>query len=119
MDIKDEHKDDVNHIALSNRSCSPLSHDLRSLDSGFSDSDRSNCSEVYENETPRRRRRRKRVRDRHGMHPRVGAVWMQAESLPNPTYTSTPKDSRTLSRTTMVLRPSYAPGERAESGIQR
>lgn len=105
MEIKDEEdKEDECNIVLANRSCSPLSQDLRSLDSGFSDSERSNCSEFYENETPRRRRRRKRVKDRrHGMHPRIGAVWLDNETLPNPTYTSTPKDSRSLPRNTVVL----------------
>nr|XP_003705880.1 PREDICTED: protein inscuteable homolog [Megachile rotundata]XP_012146666.1 PREDICTED: protein inscuteable homolog [Megachile rotundata]XP_012146668.1 PREDICTED: protein inscuteable homolog [Megachile rotundata]XP_012146669.1 PREDICTED: protein inscuteable homolog [Megachile rotundata]XP_012146670.1 PREDICTED: protein inscuteable homolog [Megachile rotundata] len=103
MDIKDEDKDDDENIAGAiNRSCSPLSQDLRSLDSGFSDSERSNCSELYENETPRRRRRRKRVRDRkHGT--KLGATWLEHETLPDPTYTSTPKDSRILPRNTMVL----------------
>ncbi|XP_060831482.1 protein inscuteable homolog [Bombus pascuorum] len=103
MEIKDEDKGDENNIVLANRSCSPLSQDLRSLDSGFSDSERSNCSELYENETPRRRRR-KRVKDRrHGMHSRIGAVWLENETIPNPTYTSTPKDSRILPRNKMVL----------------
>ncbi|XP_034193528.2 INSC spindle orientation adaptor protein [Osmia lignaria lignaria] len=105
MDIKDEDKEDEENVAVPiNRSCSPLSQDLRSLDSGFSDSERSNCSELYENETPRRRRRRKRVRDRkHGIHSRAGATWLEHETLPDPTYTSTPKDSRILPRNTMVL----------------
>lgn len=104
MEIKDEDKENENNIVLANRSCSPLSQDLRSLDSGFSDSERSNCSELYENETPRHRRRRKRVKDRrHGMHSRLGAVWLKDESIPNPTYTSTPKDSRVLPRSTMIL----------------
>lgn len=104
MEIKDEDKENENNIVLANRSCSPLSQDLRSLDSGFSDSERSNCSELYENETPRRRRRRKRVKDRrHGMHSRMDAVWLKDENIPNPTYTSTPKDSRVLPRSTMIL----------------
>lgn len=104
MDIKDEDKEDDNNMVLRNRSCSPLSQDLRSLDSGFSDSERSNCSECCENETPRRRRRRKRVKDRrHGLNPRLNAVWLEDETLPNPTYTSTPKDSRIFSRATVLL----------------
>ncbi|XP_076767006.1 INSC spindle orientation adaptor protein [Xylocopa sonorina] len=103
MEIKDEDKEDGNNIVVANRSYSPLSQDLRSLDSGFSDSERSNCSELYENETPRRRRRRKRVKDRQHGTTRIGAVWLQDETLPNPTYTSTPKSSKILPRNTVVL----------------
>lgn len=100
-----------------NRSCSPLSQDLRSLDSGFSDSERSNCSELYENETPRRRRRRKRVKDRrHKIHSRNGVVWLEDESIPNPTYTSTPKNSRTLLKNTTNFN---AHMEKGISRIQR
>ncbi|KZC09259.1 PREDICTED: protein inscuteable homolog [Dufourea novaeangliae] len=103
MDIQDEEKEDENNIVLVDRSCSPISQDLRSLDSGFSDSERSNCSEHYENETPMRRRRRRRIKDRRqSVHPRLGSVWLD-ESLPNPTYTSTPKDPRILSRNTTVF----------------
>ncbi|XP_076665381.1 INSC spindle orientation adaptor protein [Andrena cerasifolii] len=100
MEIKDDDKvDDEDNIVLANRSCSPMSQDLRSLDSGFSDSERSNCSEVYENETPIRRRRRKRVKDRlHGVQQRIGSLWLGGEALPSPSYTSTPKDSRILPR---------------------
>ncbi|XP_076626659.1 INSC spindle orientation adaptor protein [Colletes latitarsis] len=99
MDIKDEDKEDEGNIVLANRSCSPVSHDLRSLDSGFSDSERSNCSELYENETPRRRRRRRRFKDRrHGAHSKLDSNWLEDETLLNPTCTSTPKDSRIVSR---------------------
>ncbi|XP_017883297.1 protein inscuteable homolog [Ceratina calcarata] len=116
MDIKDEDKEDDNNIVLRNRSCSPLSQDLRSLDSGFSDSERSNCSECYENETPRRRKRRKRVKDRrHGLNPRLKAVWLEDETLPNPTYTSTPKDARIFSRTAVL----NANAERSVSRAER
>lgn len=113
MDIKIKNKEDENNIDLVNRSCSPLSQDLRSLDSGFSDSERSNCSELYENETPRRRRRRKRIKDQHKIHPRSGVVWLEDETIPNPTYTSTPKNSRTLPRNTMIF------NVHEEKGIQR
>ncbi|XP_076249736.1 INSC spindle orientation adaptor protein [Calliopsis andreniformis] len=103
MEIKDEEKEDEeNNVVLAHRSYSPVSHDLRSLDSGFSDSERSNCSELYENETPRRRRRRKGAKDRRGVYSRVGSHWVEDETLPNPTYTSTPKDSRILPRKAAV-----------------
>ncbi|XP_017763987.1 PREDICTED: protein inscuteable homolog [Eufriesea mexicana] len=117
MEIKDEDKEDENNTALANRSCSPLSQDLRSLDSGFSDSELSNCSEFCENETPMRRRRRKRFKDRrHGMHSRIGTLWLGDEAIPNPTYTSTPKDSRILPRNTMILN---TPVEREVSKARR
>lgn len=104
MDTKIKNKKDENNIGLVNRSCSPLSQDLRSLDSGFSDSERSNCSEFYENETPRHRRRRKRVKDRqHKIHPKSGVIWLEDETIPNPTYTSTPKNSRTLPRNHIMM----------------
>ncbi|XP_076646658.1 INSC spindle orientation adaptor protein [Halictus rubicundus] len=99
MDIQDDDKDDEDNVVLANRSCSPMSHDLRSLDSGFSDSERSHCSEHYEHETPRRRRRRRLKDRRMGTHSRVGSVWFD-KSLPNPMFTSTPKNSRSLSRKT-------------------
>ncbi|XP_061932143.1 protein inscuteable homolog isoform X2 [Apis cerana] len=114
IDTKIKNKEDENNVGLVNRSCSPLSQDLRSLDSGFSDSERSNCSELYENETPRRRRRRKRVKDRrHKIHSRNGVVWLEDETIPNPTYTSTPKNSRILPRNTTIF------NAHVEKGISR
>ncbi|XP_011164300.1 protein inscuteable homolog [Solenopsis invicta] len=81
---------------IRNRSYSPLSQDFKSQDSGFSDSERSDCSEAYENATPRRKLRRKRVRRR--IQP--ASPWLDPEegSPPIPTHTSTPKDSRILAR---------------------
>ncbi|XP_011871349.1 PREDICTED: protein inscuteable homolog [Vollenhovia emeryi] len=76
---------------IRNRSYSPVSQDLRSQDSGFSDSERSDCSEAYENATPRRKLRRKRMRRRN----QQASPWPEEEeSPPMPTHTSTPKDSR-------------------------
>ena len=78
-----------------NRSYSPLSQDFKSQDSGFSDSERSDCSEAYENATPRRKLRRKRMRRR--LQP--ASSWLEEGSPPIPTHTSTPKDSRIFART--------------------
>jgi len=75
---------------IRNRSYSPLSQDFKSQDSGFSDSERSDCSEAYENATPRRKLRRKRMRRR--IQP--ASPWLEEGSPPMPTHTSTPKDSR-------------------------
>lgn len=75
---------------IRNRSYSPLSQDFKSQDSGFSDSERSDCSEAYENATPRRKLRRKRMRRR--IQP--ASPWLEEESPPKPTHTSTPKNSR-------------------------
>ncbi|KAL0109917.1 hypothetical protein PUN28_013513 [Cardiocondyla obscurior] len=73
---------------IRNRSYSPASQDFKSQDSGFSDSERSDCSETYENATPQRRLRRKRRR-------RIQASpWPEEESPPMPTHTSTPKNSK-------------------------
>ncbi|XP_053995195.1 protein inscuteable homolog [Hylaeus anthracinus] len=121
MDIKEDEdkEEDDNNIGsennMVNRSCSPMSHDLRSLDSGFSDSERSNCSEFYENETPRRHRRRRRFKDRrHGVHSRLGSVWLEDETLPNPTFTSTPKGSRILPKNACGTQRSTARMQRTE-----
>ncbi|XP_011063410.1 PREDICTED: protein inscuteable homolog [Acromyrmex echinatior] len=77
-----------------NRSYSPLSQDFKSQDSGFSDSERSDCSEAYENATPRRKLRRKRMRRR--LQP--ASPWLEEGSPPIPTHTSTPKDSKIFAR---------------------
>lgn len=77
---------------IRNRSYSPLSQDFKSQDSGFSDSERSDCSEAYENATPRRKLRRKRMRRR--IQPT--SPWLEEGFPPMPTHTSTPKDSKIL-----------------------
>ncbi|XP_076380594.1 INSC spindle orientation adaptor protein isoform X1 [Megalopta genalis] len=115
MDIADDDKEDEDNVVLANRSCSPMSHDLKSLDSGFSDSERSHCSELYENETPRRRRRRRLKDRRQGTHSRIGSVWLD-RSTPNPVCTSTPKDSRILPRKTTQL---DAPPDKSASRTHR
>lgn len=79
---------------IRNRSCSPLSQDFKSQDSGFSDSERSDCSETYENATPRRKLRRRRTRRR--IQP--ASPWLEEGSPAMPTHTSTPKDSRIFAR---------------------
>lgn len=79
---------------IRNRSCSPLSQDFKSQDSGFSDSERSDCSEAYENATPRRKLRRRRMRRR--IQP--ASPWLEEGSPAMPTHTSTPKDSRIFAR---------------------
>lgn len=106
-------ENDENNAMSENRCCSPLSQDLRSQDSGFSDSERSNCSELYENETPRRRRRRSKTFGRKSerqrkIHGRIGNLWLDEDILPNPSCTSTPKDTR--------IYPGIAFGVRATSG---
>ncbi|XP_071638342.1 protein inscuteable homolog [Temnothorax longispinosus] len=79
---------------IRNRSYSPLSQDFKSQDSGFSDSERSDCSEAFENATPRRKLRRKRMRRRL----QSASPWREEGSPPMPTHTSTPKDSRVFAR---------------------
>jgi len=88
---KEEKKHDVSGVR--NRSCSPLSQDFKSQDSGFSDSERSDCSKTYENATPRRKLRRKRMKHRIQSMGTTSS-WLEEECSPIPTHTSTPKDSR-------------------------
>ncbi|KAL6256826.1 hypothetical protein P5V15_011765 [Pogonomyrmex californicus] len=90
MTVKQTDEEKEEH-EMRNRSCSPLSQDFKSQDSGFSDSERSDCSETCENATPRRKLRRKRIKQR-----RIQSTssWLEEESLPIPTHTSTPKDSK-------------------------
>ncbi|GAB1867441.1 Protein inscuteable homologue C-terminal domain-containing protein [Camponotus japonicus] len=90
MDGQEERK-----IATGNRSCSPLSQDLRSQDSGFSDSERSDCSEASENITPRRKSRR-RMRQRKMQSMGIASPWLEDGSPSMPKHTSTPKHSRTF-----------------------
>lgn len=90
MDGQEERK-----IATGNRSCSPLSQDLRSQDSGFSDSERSDCSEASENITPRRKSRR-RMRQRRMQSMGIASPWLEDGSPSMPKHTSTPKHSRTF-----------------------
>ena len=74
----------------------------RSLDSGFSDSDRSHSPEIYDDGTPKRRRHRRRVvrnvsvvRERPHLakriHHRLSSLWKDTEGPPDPAHTSTPK----------------------------
>ncbi|XP_063979773.1 protein inscuteable homolog [Diachasmimorpha longicaudata] len=59
-----------------------------SLDSGFSDSERSKSPDIIDNGTPRRqRRRRRRSRDRPRPNPRISALFREHDLL----HTSTPK----------------------------
>ncbi|XP_072762315.1 protein inscuteable homolog [Anoplolepis gracilipes] len=90
MDGQEERK-----IVAGNRSCSPSSQDLRSQDSGFSDSERSDCSEVYQNVTPRRKLRKRRTRQRRMG---IASPWLEEGSPSMPKHTSTPKCSRTFAK---------------------
>ncbi|KAL6428048.1 hypothetical protein ACFW04_008434 [Cataglyphis niger] len=82
-----------------NRSCSPLSQDLRSQDSGFSDSERSDYSETYENMTPRQKLRKRRTRRQRKMQSReIASSWLEEGSPSMPKHTSTPKHSRTFAK---------------------
>ncbi|KAI4476371.1 hypothetical protein M0804_013642 [Polistes exclamans] len=97
-DINDgKHENEGNTIVSENRSLSPLSQDLKSLDSGFSDSERSNCSQTLEDESPqRRRRRRKKAKERNRrIRHKIGSLWLEKDLIPRPTCTSTPKDPKT------------------------
>ncbi|XP_035742159.1 uncharacterized protein LOC118450470 isoform X1 [Vespa mandarinia] len=90
------HKNEGNIVVSENRSLSPLSQDLKSLDSGFSDSERSNCSQTLEDESPQRRRRRRRKakeRNRRIRH-KIGSLCSENNLIPRPTCTSTPKDPK-------------------------
>ncbi|EFN85505.1 protein inscuteable homolog [Harpegnathos saltator] len=93
MDMEESKEEGEHEVVAKNRSCSPLSQDLKSLDSGFSDSERSNCSEAYENATPKRKSRRRRIRERR-IQPKIASPWLEEVSPPNPMHTSTPKNSR-------------------------
>ncbi|XP_043267700.1 protein inscuteable homolog isoform X2 [Venturia canescens] len=73
----------------------------RSLDSGFSDSERSNSPDVYDEDgTPKRQRRRRRAVTRgraqlaHRIHSRLSSLWKDSDLPPNPAHTSTPKSER-------------------------
>ncbi|XP_032671397.1 protein inscuteable homolog isoform X2 [Odontomachus brunneus] len=92
MDVE-ETKEEKREIISRNRSCSPLSQDLKSQDSGFSDSERSDCSQAYENATPRRKSRRRRMRERR-IQSTIASPSLEEASPPNPMHTSTPKNSR-------------------------
>lgn len=84
MDMEQE-----SEMVLTNRSC----QDLRSQDSGFSDSERSDCGIVYENATPRRKLRRKRIKQRRLRSAIVSPLTGEG-SLLDPIRTSTPKDCK-------------------------
>lgn len=90
------HKNEGNTVVPGNRSLSPLSQDLKSLDSGFSDSERSNCSQTLEDESPqKRRRRRKKAKERNRrIRHKTGSLWSENDLIPRPTCTSTPNDSK-------------------------
>ncbi|KAL2718376.1 Protein inscuteable like protein [Vespula squamosa] len=90
------HENKGNTVVSENRSLSPLSQDLKSLDSGFSDSERSNCSQTLEDESPqRRRRRRKKAKERNRrIRHKIGSIWSENDLIPRPTCTSTPKDPK-------------------------
>ncbi|KAM0734359.1 Protein inscuteable-like protein [Formica fusca] len=92
MDEQEERK------ITGNRSCSPLSQDFRSQDSGFSDSERSDCSEAYENVTPRRKLRRRTRRQRRMQSKGITSSWLEEGSPSMPKHTSTPKHSRTFAK---------------------
>ncbi|XP_015181225.1 PREDICTED: uncharacterized protein LOC107068905 [Polistes dominula] len=97
MDINNgTQENEGNTIVSEIRSLSPLSQDLKSLDSGFSDSERSNCSQTIEDESPqRRRRRRKKAKERnHRIRHKISPLWLGKDLIPRPTCTSTPKDSK-------------------------
>ncbi|XP_011298174.1 protein inscuteable homolog [Fopius arisanus] len=69
------------------RSASPRCQGHGSLDSGFSDSERSKSPGVGDDGTPRRHRRRRRRSDRPRANPRVNALFREHDLL----HTSTPK----------------------------
>ncbi|XP_012535113.1 protein inscuteable homolog [Monomorium pharaonis] len=94
-DKREEREEEEEEREIRNRSYSPLSQDFKSQDSGFSDSERSDCSEAYENATPRRKLRTKRVRRRRIQ---LASPWLEEGSSPMPTHTSTPKDTRIFAR---------------------
>ncbi|KAK2581648.1 hypothetical protein KPH14_002148 [Odynerus spinipes] len=95
-DITDGACDNETSIVLSeSRSFSPLSQDLKSQDSGFSDSERSNCSPSCEDDSPQRRRRRRKAKERNRrIRTKISPLLLENGLLPRPTYTSTPKDSK-------------------------
>lgn len=90
----DTEEQDRERNVTRNRSCSPLSQDFKSQDSGFSDSERSDCSEDYENATPKRKMKRKKMRRRRIQSSGIASSWMEGASPPIPTHTSTPKNSK-------------------------
>lgn len=83
----------------------------RSLDSGFSDSERSNSPEIYIDGTPRQRRRRRRMLTREGpllpqrLHDRLSSLWKDTERPPNPAHTSTPKVEQQSRRVNCRIKP--------------
>lgn len=104
MTVEETAKTDEEH-EIRNRSYSPLSQDFKSQDSGFSDSERSDCSKAYENATPRRKLRKKRMRRRI----QSASPWLEEGSPPMPTHTSTPKDSRTFATRNRFGKPARTP----------
>ncbi|EZA50922.1 hypothetical protein X777_10550 [Ooceraea biroi] len=91
-----EEEEEEHDSGVRNRSCSPLSQDFKSQDSGFSDSERSDCSKTYENATPRRKLRRKRIK-RRIQSLGIASSWLEEECSPIPAHTSTP-NSRVFTR---------------------
>ncbi|RLU14923.1 hypothetical protein DMN91_012810 [Ooceraea biroi] len=91
-----EEEEEEHDSGVRNRSCSPLSQDFKSQDSGFSDSERSDCSKTYENATPRRKLRRKRIK-RRIQSLGIASPWLEEECSPIPAHTSTP-NSRVFTR---------------------
>lgn len=89
-------EDETNTVLSESRSFSPLSQDLKSQDSGFSDSERSNCTETCDDESPqRRRRRRRKAKERNQrVHAKIGHLWLENGLPPRPTCTSTPKNPK-------------------------
>ncbi|KAF7996528.1 hypothetical protein HCN44_002160 [Aphidius gifuensis] len=77
----------VEKLIENKRSTSPHSESHGSLDSGFSDSERSKSTDG----TPKKiKRRTKRSRGRPKVNPRLNELWKDNELPPNPTFTSTP-----------------------------
>lgn len=116
MTLEKTDKREEEEEEIKNRSYSPFSQGFKSQDSGFSDSERSDCSVAYENATPRRKLRRKRMRRR--IQP--ASPWLEEGSPPVPTHTSTPKDSRIHARNRLLGKPARSPSrERRAGGEQR
>ena len=88
-----EEKDEENRSA---RAYSPVS---QGQDSGFSDSDRSECSDTDVQSRQRKSRRRGRIRRQHKIE------LLRVNSLCNPAHTSTPKqDSKQMEREKSLTR---------------
>lgn len=77
----------VEKLIDNKRSTSPHSESHGSLDSGFSDSERSKSTDG----TPKKiKRRTKRSRGKPKVNPRLNELWKDNELPPDPSFTSTP-----------------------------